>query len=278
MFKDQASFISASEGKSAAGVPMNLKAIGVGLMLAVFPWFASAQTSAAASYFHLVEAKAGCQRLAKLHVQRQVVKADDWVGKNLSRTVSDLERIASLAPEWSKHVKRPDLANKLVADIKGLNAIVATPAASEAALVDALALADRCTGDAEDALNAVQGAGAGGRAVTLASKALYLSQRLTRDWMLMQADTKFKGITQQIVEKERDQLAAVLQQLATLPTTAATRASLDLAQNQWTLLRPMLAGKATPEKEDQVGRISERLYEALNESFEQIQKAVLAML
>ncbi len=270
--------MSAGEGKPVAGLPGKIKAIGVGFVLALTPLFASAQPSAASSYFHLVEAKAECQRLVKLHVQRRLIKADDRVGKSLSRTMGDLERIALQAPDWSKHVKRPELAIKLVADIKALNAMVATPAPSEAALVDALTLADRCTADAEEALNEIQGAGAGGRAVTLAGKALYLSQRLTRDWMLMQAETKFKGVTQQIVEKERDDLAAALQQLAALPTTSATRASLELAQNQWTMLRPMLAGKATPEKEDQVGRISERLYDALNESFEQIQKAVLAML
>ena len=85
------------------------------------------------------------------------------------------------------------------------------------------------------------------------------------------------GVSAEVLTKESDELTAVLREIATLPSTPGMKTSLDLANNQWTLVRPSLArGASSPESLDLALRASERMFEALDELFDEVAKAALA--
>ncbi|MDP2820105.1 MAG: hypothetical protein Q8O29_17880 [Polaromonas sp.] len=175
---------------------------------------ALAQATPASVFRDLAGVKAECQRVAKLHVQRRLVGNDDRLEKSLNRALAGLDRLGSHAPDWIKISKQPESAGRVMADMKALRTVAATPAASDGALKAVIDTADRCTADADELLKGIQGAGAGGRAVSLAARTLYLSQRLPRDWLLLHSKEKFPGITAETTTQAREEMNSALQQLA----------------------------------------------------------------
>ena len=236
---------------------------------------AQGQNRAMTTVRDLAEIKAECQRVAKLYIERTTGRDSDRLTRRMARATAELEEYSMHAPAWIQTGLPAEKSNEVVADVKQLISMAKSAKPSETVAV--IAVADRCSKDADAMMQEVRGGAANSKAVQLTARALYLSQRAVRDAILMANRIKAPGVSAEVLTKESDELTAVLREIATLPSTPGMKTSLDLANNQWTLVRPSLArGASSPESLDLALRASERMFEALDELFDEVAKAALA--
>lgn len=223
----------------------------------------------------LAEIKAECQRFAKLYIERATGRDSERLNRRLSRTLVELEEYSHHSPNWIQAGIAVEKSNALVADVRQILGLAGNGKTNEINTV--VTVADRCSNDAEALMREIRGGAAGSRAIALTARSMYLSQRAVRDALLMANGIKTPGVSQDAVNKEREELAAVLRDISALPSTPGMKASLELVNHQWALIRPALVRSASStEAMDQALRASERMFEALDELFDEVVKAALA--
>lgn len=223
--------------------------------------------------------KAQCQQLAKLYVEKTVRGVTPRIEKRLARSMAGLSTATTDAVSWDALLSEAGHARAVQSSIKSLMERVSSTAALDAkGMADMIASADRCSFEAEAAMKVLSGPAASGRAVTLVARALYLSQRVARDAILLSTGVKVPGTTADLMERERDELQTTFQQLQQLPATPAIRSALEGSIAQWTLLQPKLnRSSLNKDSEDSIVRSSDVLVDALEELLEMVQKALLMM-
>ncbi|MGE4236036.1 hypothetical protein [Hydrogenophaga sp.] len=240
---------------------------------------ALAAPSPAKVFSDLAIIKAQCQQLAKLYVEKAVRGVTPRIDRRLARSLTGISAATTDSASWDALLSEAGHARPVQSSVKALIERASSTAAPDSkGMADIVASADRCSFEAEAAMKVLSGPAASGRAVTLVARALYLSQRVSRDAILLSTGVKVAGITADLMERERDELQATFQQLQQLPATPAIRSALEGSIAQWTLLQPKLNRSVlNKDSEDSIVRSSDVLVDALEELLEMVQKALLMM-
>lgn len=252
--------------------------LGISLLLGCLmtPNLALAERSPMDAFRDLSEVKAECQRVAKLHVERILVAESSRASRRMDRALSELNTYVKYSADWAALTKQSTA--QLSADIRAVETLAAKASRDRNSIPEMVQLADRCTGDAEAQLNQLPSVGAGSKAVAVTGRALYLTQQAVRDYLVMNAGVKIAGISFDEMTKKRAEIDELFKQLEKLPSNTGMRSALGLTHNQWIILKPMLTNRkaTTAENQDMAMRSSERMFEALDELFDEVQAAAAA--
>ncbi len=228
-----------------------------------------------------LEIKAEAQRYAKLSAEVHLGLLGAKAARQRLAAAGEIDSFLAKLSALSAGVG-------LHAEVKSLvdigRKLVETPSISPdtGRLGDIARLSDQVTAQAERIAGLVQQRSepSAGKAITLAARAMYLSQRTARDYMLVHArldpgQTLAKGILH-----EKAELDAALDQLTAFPlSNTSIQQGLQLARLQWVLARDALAAnKLDNYSAEQVARTSERMFEVLEDVMEQYVRLMAAIL
>lgn len=119
------------------------------------------------------------------------IHRDSHSQRILDRAPAERNTYVKYSAERGTATRQP--TTHLVTDIRNLEAL-AMKSSNRNSIPAVVVTADRCTDDAEVMLPQIQGMGAGGKAVSITGRTLYLGQRAVRDYLIVAIDELFDQV------------------------------------------------------------------------------------
>lgn len=236
---------------------------------------AESNAEAYAAFKEAAEIKAEAQRFAKLHVERVLSIHEAKAARLQGATATELQSLASsLSKRKISSIQSNSAA--LLANVRELIEF-APPDLGRSKLVELSTRCDRTTELSEQILAILNTQTPALKPIGLTARALYLVQRLSRNYYLAAAGLiQNKGVDQSA--RDRHEVSAVLEQLSSLPLNSASiRHNLELTKNQWTVANSALQVTKGERQAEDVARTSEHMFESLDDLMHEYHKIIATL-